>query len=187
MPINPIKYSNTMIYKIVCKDLNIKDCYVGHTTNFKTRKNHHKSRCNNSSDISYNFYVYQFIRDNGGWINWDMVLIETFNCNNKLEALKKEREFIDSLNATLNKVLPTRTKEEWFYNNIDNKKLYDKEYYINNIDKKEKHRVEYRINNLDKIKELANKKITCECGLCYTNSNKARHLKSKKHLLFINQ
>ena len=29
-----IDYSNTIIYKIVCKDPLIKDVYVGHTTNF---------------------------------------------------------------------------------------------------------------------------------------------------------
>ena len=30
-------------------------------------------------------------------------------------------------------------------------------------------------------------KITCECGLSYYKENKARHLKTKKHLLFMNQ
>ena len=42
MPRIKIDYSNTMFYKIVCKDLDIKDFYVGHTTDFKTRKNCHK-------------------------------------------------------------------------------------------------------------------------------------------------
>ena len=28
-------YSKTHFYKIVCKDLNIKDCYVGHTIKFQ--------------------------------------------------------------------------------------------------------------------------------------------------------
>ena len=42
MPIQNIKYNNTLIYKIVCNDLNIKDVYVGHTTDFRRRKNCHK-------------------------------------------------------------------------------------------------------------------------------------------------
>ena len=41
MPRKEIDYSNTHFYKIVCKDLNIKDCYVGHTTNFKNKKYEH--------------------------------------------------------------------------------------------------------------------------------------------------
>jgi hypothetical protein len=31
-------YQNTVIYKIVCNDLSIKDLYVRHTTNFRKRK-----------------------------------------------------------------------------------------------------------------------------------------------------
>jgi hypothetical protein len=39
MPRLPIDYSKSIIYKIVCKDLDVKDCYVGSTTNFTNRKN----------------------------------------------------------------------------------------------------------------------------------------------------
>jgi len=34
MPKINIDYSNTLIYKITCKDLLINEVYVGHTTNF---------------------------------------------------------------------------------------------------------------------------------------------------------
>ena len=37
---------NYVMYKIVCNDLNINDCYVGHTTNFNNRKSDHKYNCN---------------------------------------------------------------------------------------------------------------------------------------------
>ena len=47
MPKKEIDYSKTIIYKIVCNDLNIKDCYIGSTTSFTKRKNRHKSNCNN--------------------------------------------------------------------------------------------------------------------------------------------
>ena len=36
MPSKPMDYSKTRFYKIVCKDLNIKDCYVGHTTDLQS-------------------------------------------------------------------------------------------------------------------------------------------------------
>ena len=66
MPKEVIDYSNTIIYKIVCNDPNITDCYVGSTTNIVKRRQSHKSVCNNENSKLFNFYVYQFIRENGG-------------------------------------------------------------------------------------------------------------------------
>ena len=62
MPLNTIKYNNTIIYKIVCTDLNIKDLYVGHTTDFKSRKRIHKYSCNTiSDDKRFNIKLYTII------------------------------------------------------------------------------------------------------------------------------
>ena len=47
MPLTPIKYENGLIYKIVCNDPNITDCYIGSTTNIVKRRQSHKSACNN--------------------------------------------------------------------------------------------------------------------------------------------
>ena len=38
MPRKEIDYSKTVIYKIVCNDLNVKDVYVGHTTDFHIKQ-----------------------------------------------------------------------------------------------------------------------------------------------------
>ena len=84
-----IDYSNTCFCKICCKDLDITDIYVGHTTDFIRRKAYHKYRCNTEKDPSRNLYVYTFIRDHGGFDNFNMVLIEKISCDDKLEALKK--------------------------------------------------------------------------------------------------
>lgn len=102
MPISKIGYSNTIIYKIVCNDLNVKECYVGHTTSFSHRKANHKKNCNNINSNRYNCKVYQFIRENGGWENWAMIEIEKVNCADSLEAKKRERYWIELLNAKLN-------------------------------------------------------------------------------------
>ena len=168
MPRLPIDYSKTIIYKIVCKDVNIKDCYVGQTTDFTERKSCHKSRCNNINDKDYNIYVYQFIREHGGWINFDMIEVEKYNAIDKLDACKRERFCIEQLKSTLNKQLPTRTKLEWL---IDNKehlkeiikkyrnqnkvhyKEYQKEYQELNKVHYKKYQKEYRELNKDKFKE----------------------------------
>jgi hypothetical protein len=106
MPKVVIDYSNTIIYKIFCKDPLIKDLYVGHTTNFVQRKYAHKQSCNNIKSPCYNVKLYKTIRLNGNWSNWDMVIVQFYNCKDHLEARQKEQEHFISLNATLNSIEP---------------------------------------------------------------------------------
>ena len=116
-----IDYSNTIIYKITCKDINITDVYVGHTTNFHTRKIAHKTCCNNIKSKDYNVNVYQFIRSNGGWESWNMVEVERYNAIDKRNLETRERYWIELLKPSLNHNIPTRTNQEYhmqFY--IDN-------------------------------------------------------------------
>ena len=108
MPRHPINYDNTCFYKIVCKNLDIHDIYVGHTTDFTTRKTAHKTASNNNKKKPS--LVYKFIKDNGGWENFDMILIERIKCEDKLDAERKERKYIEDMQATLNSCLPSRTK-----------------------------------------------------------------------------
>jgi hypothetical protein len=107
MPKVEIDYSNTVIYKIVCKDpliADVSDVYVGHTTNFVQRKYAHKQTCNNIKSPCYNLKLYKTIRDNGNWANWDMTIINNYNCKDHLEAKQKEQEHFVALNSTLNSV-----------------------------------------------------------------------------------
>ena len=102
-----------IIYKLVSTDPEITDCYVGSTRSFRHRKYQHKSICDNTNSRNHNFYVYQFIRDNGGFQNWDMVQIEEFKHDTKQELHSRERYWLEELKATLNKVIPTRTNKEY--------------------------------------------------------------------------
>jgi len=137
MPKQFIDYSKTIIYKIVCNDLNIRDVYVGQTTNFINRKAKHKSDCNNPNSKSYNFKIYNSIRNNGGWLNWSMIEIEKFqDCNDINEASAKERYYYELLNAKLNSNCPGRNnkeyKKEYYQDNKDNIQKNSKNYYENN-------------------------------------------------------
>ena len=160
MPKLPMDYSNTYFYKLVCKDTNISDCYVGHTTHFAKRKNHHKYCCITPSDQSYNHNVYQFIRNNGGWDNWEMILIEKEDCENHLDALKKERYYKEQLNATLNMLIPSRNNHDYYMDTRHIQLPKSKERY------KQKRQ---------EIREYANTKITCECGKRINRSGIAKH------------
>ena len=106
MPKTEIDYSNTIIYKITCKDPIVTDVYVGHTTNFVQRKHAHKQSCINDKTPNYKCKLYEVIRNNGGWINWKMEIINFFECHDHYEARKKEQEYFISLNATLNSIEP---------------------------------------------------------------------------------
>ena len=215
MPRTNIHYDNTCFYPIVCKDLELTDFYVGHTTDFRRRKNGHKSKCCIPNDKTYNLYVYEFIREHGGWSNWDMLLIESCKCEDALDARKKERLFIESLHASLNSCIPSRTKPEWEFENKEHTIKRHKEYYVNNKEHKHKltnkyyqndkeHMTNHRkamylenkenILNDKKVYYLANKekinerrctKVECPCGGCFTLPNKSLHFKTTKHLDFV--
>ena len=111
MPKVEIDYSNTIIYKITCNDPNIKDVYVGHTTNFVQRKHAHKQSCINEKSLNNKCKLYNVIRNNGGWINWSMEIIHFFSCNTHYEARIKEQEYFVLLNANLNSIEPMPPKK----------------------------------------------------------------------------
>jgi hypothetical protein len=98
MPRLEIDYSNTVIYKISCKDQSVSYIHVGHTTNFVQRKHTHKYACNNIKSPYYNLKLYKTIREHGNWSNWDMSILKLYNCKNHLEALQKEQEHFTALN-----------------------------------------------------------------------------------------
>jgi hypothetical protein len=154
---NKTDYSNTVIYKIICNDENINDVYVGSTTNFKTRKLNHKYNCNNEKCIKYNYNIYKFIRANGGWYNFSMILVVNFPCNNSSEAHERERYHYDILNCTMNTNVPNRTrkeyKKEYVEENKEKNKEYIKKYREENKDKIKEQRRLYRLKNKEKNKE----------------------------------
>jgi len=123
MPKLPMNYDNAVIYKIVCNDLTITDCYVGSTTNFTKRKNSHKFNCKTQPQS-----VYEFIRQNGDWDNWEMVLVEEFPTTSKLLLEQRERYWFETLNATLNNNNPSRTVFEYRQNHKEQMAKYQQQY-----------------------------------------------------------
>jgi hypothetical protein len=94
--------------------------------------------------------VYQFIRANGGIVNWDIVLIEqVIDCKDKENLHKRERYYIEEKKAELNKCIPLRTKKEY---DVDNKE-YRKEYCENNKNKIAEKRKIYYEENKEKYNE----------------------------------
>ena len=123
------------------------------------QKKQHKHNCNNQHRKNYNYNVYQFIRANGGFGNWDMIQLEEVDYNTRAELHARERHFFELLNATLNKCVPNRPNIESCRN--------------------------YRTEHRDELNAKANTKHNCVCGGKYTNTNKAQHFASNKHLLYM--
>jgi len=117
------------IYRLKCKDPLITDCYIGQTKDFKERKWHHTGDCNNPKSFKYNFKVYKFIRENGGWDNWQMNPLEVIFCETEKEARKKELEFCIKFNATLNTQKPIRDRKQWLIDNKEKIKQKRRDYY----------------------------------------------------------
>ena len=133
----------------------------------------------------YNIYVYQFIRENGGFDNWDFVEIERVNAIDKSDLHKRERFYIESLKSTLNKVIPTRTKKQYNKDNTEKKAEYNKHYQINHKEQIIKQQKGYRIDNHEKISNKKKILMTCQCGSIFRKNDLSRHKKSQKHKLFI--
>ena len=212
MSVLKVDYSKTVIYKIVCKDPSISDCYVGSTINFTNRKQNHKNYSKSS-----NIQLYKFIRDHSGWENFSMIEIEKYSCNDGNEARARERYYYDLLNANLNKQKPLITKEELKRNEKERKqkeqykqnqkkyrdelseecknenKVRDKnrkqtEYYKNYIQSEyyknyiKEYRIKYRNENKDIINAKRREKIICSCGNVISRASKSNHIKSLLHI-----
>ena len=207
MPKTEIDYSNTIIYKITCKDTSVTDVYVGHTTNFVQRKHAHKQSCNSDKTANHKCKLYDVIRNNGGWLNWQMEIIHFLNCHDHYEARQKEQEYFILLNATLNSIEPMpkpKPKEIVIKNNVikptfycdacevhcDTLKLFE----IHNLTNK--HTKKFESNSLvtdeatlltDSCPKVAQK---YSCQICeYFTSKKSsydKHLITRKHLQLTN-
>ena len=125
------------------------------------------------------------------FMNSDTMVIESLeqyyfdeDTYNKKFVLQREAYYIRN-NKCINKVVPDRTPKE-----------SDKEYRLKNKEKIDEKSKEYREKNKEKIavkdkeyyeknKEKLNEKIDCECGGKYTYCHKSRHMKTQKHINYI--
>jgi hypothetical protein len=194
MPKVEIDYSNTIIYKITCKDPNVKDLYVGHTTNLVQRKHAHKQSCNNEKSSNYSCKLYQVIRDNGGWNNWKMEIVNFFECKDHYEARKKEQEYFVLLNATLNSIEPmpkpkviipvekVKLQKQVYHCEICNIKFQNSK--LLDIHKNTKKHVKKQIITININNQKNSKKYFCKNCDFYTNkiNDYERHILTAKHI-----
>ena len=117
--------------------------------------------------------LYTTIRENGGWGSFQILPIEEFECNNKIQAVIREQKYIDELKPNLN-------INRAFTGIVDNNN-YNKQYKEMFREELLLKKLEYYQNNKDKI----NEKCLCECGKHFTHNHKSRHQRSKRHINFL--
>jgi len=197
MPKTAIDYSKIQIYKLIHNDdINNENIYIGSTTNFVKRKCCHKSNSTNEKGKYYNLKVYENIRNNGGWIEWKMLLVEKYKCIDKNEANVRERYWIDFYKSQLNTCIPGRTKKE--YKNVNKKEINEKQKIYDQNHKENKKENSKIYNEKNKIKiaerkrlqyekkaEQMKEKIQCECGCFIRKTHLLRHQKTESHKILM--
>ena len=145
------------VYKLYCKDENIKKIYIGSSINLDARIQKHKHNCEVLDELK-NPTRSQLIQ---------------------LERMYYE-ENIDI--ATLNTTYCGRTKKEtsiaWNKKNPN----YWQNYRNTHTENFKKYNAKYYAENRDKINKYYNEKKQCECGVSVCRSGMDRHRKTKKHI-----
>lgn len=149
MPLKPIDYSKGLIYQIEKEGIVY---YVGSTTHFTNRKSSHKGNCKNVDGKKYNYPIYIFIRDNGGWDAFRMILIEYYKCNDRPELEAREQHWINE-NKThlLNTNYASRTREQWCIDNREDIAIKKAKYAQDNRAELQKYKQQYHIENREEI------------------------------------
>jgi len=127
------------------------EVYVGSTIQeLSMRMGGHRADYKKGNILGKNKLIVENIED------WYIELYELFPCNLKTELKRREGEVIREI-GTLNKQIAGRTVKEYYIENAEKYKEYDKIYRIKNADKikenKKEYNKEYRIKNTDIIKE----------------------------------
>ena len=187
-------FNNTIlgvIYLIKHKTCDDKKVYIGSTTNLKKRINKHRYDCNNEKSKNYNLKLYQYIRENGGFNEYEFIILECYVCNFKHELYDREDDYIKIYPNNLNtqrayltgceyKKKNKERNKKYYNENKENENMRHKKYRDENKDKIKKNRDEnkeknkkYRHENKEKIKEYAKK---------YYNENKENeNMRHKKY------
>ena len=166
-------------------------------------------RCHIKKSEIKKYKIYKIIEEDGGWENFEMILIKEYACNDKEELRQEEQRCIDAFNPTMNDhraYTSTEDKKkyekEWYEANKERlikyrkehyglNKEYFKQYNIDNKEKRSKQYKEYYDANRERLieyqKERKKIEITCECGRVIKKAVESRHRKSAIHIKLMNK
>ena len=149
-------YSNCYIYHIVDSDKVVH--YVGSTSNFNSRKSKHKYSCNTENRVGYDYDIYKYIRDNGGWNTFDMIPIRKIeNVSNKTEVRIAEQAEINKFSTLKNKYGSYLSPEQHIANGLEATRIWRKKNPEKLSESNRKACIKYVQNNPEKVLEIRRK------------------------------
>ena len=93
------------VYKFQCLDKNIKEFYIGSSVDYVSRMYDHKCHYHSTKYPYFNnLKLYKFIRNNGGWDNWQSIIVEKYENYTKQQLLVEEQKYKDLLKPQLNSI-----------------------------------------------------------------------------------
>jgi len=163
-------YNQARIYKITCNLPSINEIYIGSTAEYEKRCVAHRSDCHNVNSPNYSYKVYNYIRNNGGFGNFTIDVIEHYPCANKTAMRIREQYWINEYKPTLNTNRAYRTEED----SITDMKQY---YQVNKAELKEQMK---QCNEKEKHKQYRKQVIQClNCGKFHTKRDTTNHRRTK--------
>ena len=169
-----VNYQLGKIYKIV--DNTNGNIYIGSTCKpyLSSRLAGHKNNYKNYLQGLFCFMTSFKILENG---DYDIVLVEKYPCDDKMQLHARERHYIDTLEC-VNRVHPLRTKQEYYHEHKEEMLVKNKEYRIINKDAISAQSKLYRDLNRDKIK--AHKKLYHEANQEKIKAHKKEYYNANK-------
>jgi len=169
-------FANSIIYHI--RDMESKEIvYVGSTTNFLQRKAKHKYRCNDKEGTEFTSPIYCHIRDNGGFVCFEVIPIKLLKLENKTQLLIAEQEEIDKHQNLVNGQKAHTTIEEKRIYNCENNKKWREEHKAERKEYDKKYYQEHKENINESIKQPVKCPI---CNSTMTRGSLKRHQRTKK-------
>lgn len=157
-------YQFGRIYRIDVDD----EIYVGSTTQMLCKRKQKHIEVSQTKPMK----LYKKINERQGrWEGINITLIENYPCHSKEMLLARERYWIETLKATLNKVIPTRTDKEYYEQNKAKIAEYQRHYNKQNKEQVAERRKEHYEKNKAGI--LENNKQ-------YYEKNKAKIAEQRK-------
>jgi len=177
------KYANSIIYMIRHKDKTIKDFYIGSTLKFNRRRKEHARDSTHAPRG-----VYCFIRDHGGWDNFEMIKLNDVIAKDLQDLLTIETQYIVEWGADLNERLPIRSKAHRkevtnAYSRLQYYKRKNSEVYLDYQARTKDKQAEYHKarRKTPEYKAMWSAKLTCECGAVVTRNSIRSHRRTEAH------
>jgi len=147
------------IYLIVCNDTK-EAIYVGSTSCIQSRQALHKHKTNCFSSVGYNKPMYQYIREHGGFFNFQFKISWRGTIASRRDLHEREQTVIDTYSNGL---------------------LFNRNDAVRNVQQAAKTARERSLKYYHDHSGHINRRVQCPCGAIITYNGRTMHNRTQKH------